>query len=411
MDVHGIPPETAGQLDRIGSADLVIGLPGCADGAAVSAAARTWRGALRALAPVSRLVVIHADPATPGGPAAVSATDGADVQLLYAPLVGADRLDALASGFPETVRHVAQIARRLEARATCVLGSLSTAVTPGEIRNLVAPVLEQGIDLMVPRYEAGRFDGLIARAVLAPVTRALYGRRVADPMVTNFAASAALSARLAQSADGRARPSTWLASEAICSGLSVGQASTHRPEPAGDHADLGTVFGSVLGPLFLDIERRAACWQRIQGSRPVPTIGEPVGPAGAAPPIDADRMVESFRAAFGSLAEMWSTLLPPATLLELKKLAQAPIDRFRVADELWARIVYDVSLGYRLRVINRDHLLRSFVPLYLAWVASWVLQATDELAAVERQEQLGAAFERQKPYLLSRWRWPDRFSP
>ena len=62
-------------------------------------------------------------------------------------------------------------------------------------------------------------------------------------------------------------------------------------------------------------------------------------------------------------------------------------------------------------MINRDHLLRSFVPLYLAWVASWVLQAADELAAVERQEQLGAAFERQKPYLLSRWRWPDRFSP
>jgi hypothetical protein len=51
--------------------------------------------------------------------------------------------------------------------------------------------------------------------------------------------------------------------------------------------------------------------------------------------------------------------------------------------------------------------------LYLGWLASFVIeteQATSQ-EADERLEKLGLAFEVQKPYLISRWRWPDRFSP
>jgi hypothetical protein len=73
--------------------------------------------------------------------------------------------------------------------------------------------------------------------------------------------------------------------------------------------------------------------------------------------------------------------------------------------------VYDFALGYRLRVLARDHLLRSLVPLYLGWLASFILQVRDVRPedVDQRVEQLGLAFEVQKPYLISRWRWPERF--
>jgi hypothetical protein len=32
-------------------------------------------------------------------------------------------------------------------------------------------------------------------------------------------------------------------------------------------------------------------------------------------------------------------------------------------------------------------------------------------AAEQRLEQLARAYEDNKPYLVSRWRWPDRFNP
>ena len=94
-------------------------------------------------------------------------------------------------------------------------------------------------------------------------------------------------------------------------------------------------------------------------------------------------------------------------------LARLAPEKFRMPDELWARIVYDFLLGHRLRTISRDHLLRAITPIYLALVASYALELdTSGDAAVERKvEQLAIAYEAGKPYFLSRWRWPDRFNP
>jgi hypothetical protein len=81
--------------------------------------------------------------------------------------------------------------------------------------------------------------------------------------------------------------------------------------------------------------------------------------------------------------------------------------------------VYDFALRHRLRTISRDHLLRSFTPLYLGWIASYALEiqtaGTGEADARgnadSRIERLSKAFEESKSYLVSRWRWPDRFNP
>lgn len=103
-------------------------------------------------------------------------------------------------------------------------------------------------------------------------------------------------------------------------------------------------------------------------------------------------------------------MLPPRTIVDLKRLVDGPAAQFSLDDELWARVVYDFALGHRLRVLARDHLLRSLVPLYSGWLASFILQVRDlgAEAAEQRIERVAAAFEAQKPYLISRWRWPER---
>jgi hypothetical protein len=80
-------------------------------------------------------------------------------------------------------------------------------------------------------------------------------------------------------------------------------------------------------------------------------------------------------------------------------------------ESLWARIVFDFLLAYRLRTINRGHLLGSLIPLYLAWVASHINITASGIDPERHIETVAAAFEADKTYLLSRWRWPDRFNP
>ena len=80
-------------------------------------------------------------------------------------------------------------------------------------------------------------------------------------------------------------------------------------------------------------------------------------------------------------------------------------------DGLWARIVYDFLIAYRLRTLNRGHLLGALIPLYLAWVASHINVTAKGTNPERHIESVAAAFEADKPYLVARWRWPDRFNP
>ncbi len=100
---------------------------------------------------------------------------------------------------------------------------------------------------------------------------------------------------------------------------------------------------------------------------------------------DTSPMLETFQLGFRNLQEVWSLVLPPVTLLELKRLARPSTERFHMPDELWVRIVYDFALAYRLRTLSRSHLLGALTPLYLGWVASYALEVAN--AAQRRQSR------------------------
>jgi hypothetical protein len=82
-----------------------------------------------------------------------------------------------------------------------------------------------------------------------------------------------------------------------------------------------------------------------------------------------------------------------------------------MTDNLWARIVFDFLIAYRLRTINRGHLLGALIPLYLAWAASHINITASGTSPEGHIEAVAAAFENDKTYLVARWRWPDRFNP
>ena len=122
-------------------------------------------------------------------------------------------------------------------------------------------------------------------------------------------------------------------------------------------------------------------------------------------------LVEGFRLAFANLREIWSLVLPPQTLLALKKLSLSSPESFTFPPGLWARVVYDFALAFHLRTLNRGHLLGALTPLYLAWVAGLLRETRGAASSDAQLENTASAFEQEKPYLVSRWRWPDRFNP
>ncbi|GAC1359563.1 MAG: hypothetical protein NVSMB3_07120 [Acidobacteriaceae bacterium] len=306
-----------------------------------------------------------------------------------------------------------ELVRRHGAEICVILGSEAQTVQPQAIRALVDAALANA-DLVTPRYDLRAREGLVNSAILYPVSRALYGARVRFPLGVDLALSLRMAERLATVAQrytslGHNDTLIWPVAEAAVAGYTVVQVDASQrsiPQPA--IADLNSILALVAGSLFADVEAKAAFWQRAR----TPQTQKSFETASADEPApEIQPMLDSFRLAYTNLREIWSLVLPPQSLLGLKKLSVMETESFRMPDALWARTVYDFVLAFRLRTLNRGHLLGALTPLYLAWVASHLNLLHLGTPAERHVEEIAAAFEAEKPYLVSRWRWPDRFNP
>ena len=315
---------------------------------------------------------------------------------------------------PVDFMNAAQFAREHGAKAILILGPEADSLSPLALHSLADAVLQASIDLAVPHYSLPPHAGLINSAILYPLTRAIFASRVRFPLSIDLGLSSRMAERLAGLAErvpvaNQAETPMWPVNEAVAAGFTIDEVDVGaRAMPQPSDPDLNSILALVTGSLFADIEAKAALWQR---PRKPPLIRRPMLEVGLSDgTTDVARMIAAFQLANANLQEIWSLVLPPNSLLSLKRCSMLDTAAFRVPDGLWARIVYDFLVAYRLRTINRGHLLGALIPLYLAWVAGHINVIASGTPSEQHIEAVAGAFEADKPYLVARWRWPDRFN-
>ncbi|HET6205500.1 MAG TPA: hypothetical protein VFD98_01740 [Terracidiphilus sp.] len=307
------------------------------------------------------------------------------------------------------------LAQKNEARVILMLGPESGSLSAVALHDLANAVMSDSVDLALPSYDLPPHAGLVNSAIIYPLTRALFATRARFPLAIDLGISLRMAERLAaagqrHTALNQSDALIWPAGEAIVAGFTIDQFDVGTravPQPA--DPDIRNVLSLVTGSYFSDVEAKAAFWQRAR-RLPPPRATVPQRQSTEGHP-DIMPMIDGFRLAYSNLQEIWSLVLPPNTLLGLKRLSLVDASAFRMPENLWARIVYDFLIAYRLRTINRGHLLGALIPLYLAWVAGHINVTASGADAERHIEAVAAAFDADKPYLVSRWRWPDRFNP
>jgi hypothetical protein len=416
------------RADDAAAADFIVAMP-------VFNQARTIGGVVRAGAAVldggidglrGQLLVIDGGSHDNTVAAAhAAAVDSAKIRVIALPGHATEVIQLPYHGMPGRARALHALfdtARQTGARAIAVVDSSEAVVPQDWMVQLLGPALSGGSDFVSPLYRRHPFEGALVKSIVAPVFRACFGLRLQNPAARDFACSRrfvdhALSPGTWTSEAGDAGIDVWLAATAASNDFQVCEAplGPRARTPREDAPDLSETIAQIVGALFGEVERRAGTWHRTRGSRSVPPCGVPSGPVPAAPALNPSRMIESFRLGHRELGAVWADILPPAATLELRRLAMAPENVFHLDDRIWARIVYDFAVGYRLRVIAREHLLGALTPLYLGWLASFVLMARRSSSSAEAIEAQAVAlsdvFEAEKPYLISRWRWPERIQP
>jgi glycosyltransferase involved in cell wall biosynthesis len=403
------------QIARIGSCEIAIGLPTYNNAGTLVVVAEAVRVAAEKHFRGMTTAVVNADAGSSDGTPDVLAQAGLPAVLATSEAPLGERAEVPFHGVPgrgEALRVILGIAHRLGARVLVLLEADVTTITDEWPERLSRPIREDGADWVAGAYVRHRYDGSITRLLLSPLLRALYGRRLHQPL----GGQQALSARLVEHLllhprwnwTGRDITDVWIVGTAIADGFSVCEASLgpYRVHSATRSQDLPRMVAQSLGAVFTVMDRHEDLWLETRGSEPVPGYGDVPPPLTDAIDVDVERMIEAFRLGLRDLTTIWEHILTSETLGDVLTLDVADSARFRFPDDLWARVVYDFALGHHYGVVHREHLLRSLVPLYLGRTAAFIIATRDRnAAATEAQvEAVSAAFERQKSYLVERWR-------
>jgi hypothetical protein len=248
--------------------------------------------------------------------------------------------------------------------------------------------------------------------MLAPLMRALYGRRIHQP----FGGQQALSARLIEHLllhpkwdwRGPDVSDLWITGAAIADGFSVWEAwlGPYAVRSRTRSTDLPAMVAGTLGAAFTVMDRHQDLWLEVRDSEMLPAVGQVRLVAVEPMSVDVRRLFDGFRLGARDLSSIWELILAPDTLGEVLALASDDAEPFRFPDDLWARVVYDFALGHHYGVVHREHLLRSLVALYLGRTAAYIgaTQRASAEATEKILEAVAVAFERQKPYLVEHWR-------
>lgn len=417
-DLSFLPDSLRRQLAEVGQVDVLVGIPSFNNARTIGHVVRAVQAGLARHFPAHRALLLNSDGgSTDGTPDVVRQASIASFETVLAahPLRAVHRIVTPYHGIPgkgSALRTVFAAAAVTGAKACAVVDSDLRSITPEWIELLVEPVLERGFDFIAPLYHRHKYDGTITNSIVYPLTRALYGARVRQPIGGDFG----FSGRLAEHYLGhdvwasdvaRYGIDIWMTTTAITGGFRIGQsflgAKIHDAKDPS--VDLSAMLTQVTGAVLSLMGTHAARWREVHGSRPVPVFGFEYAVGLEPVPVNLARMLDRFRTGARELGEIWQRALHPATAREIAAIASAPDESFTFPPALWAKTIYDFAVAYQHGRLNREHLLRSLTPLYLGRTASFVVQTRDAGAEEVEQilEELCVEFEREKPYLLERW--------
>lgn len=155
--------------------------------------------------------------------------------------------------------------------------------------------------------------------------------------------------------------------------------------------------------------QRKRFWQRVRTHSPRPASPVPA-PIDGLP--DVAPMLDSFQLAYNNLRELSGRSCcrrsrcsaSSASPFFLRPTFACPI---RSGHASLMTSPSPIAANHQ----SRPPALGALSPLYLAWVASHLTLIRNGTPPEKHIEELAQVFETDKPYFVSRWRWPERFNP
>lgn len=418
MNPEILREDVRNKIREIGKADIVIGIPSYNNARTIGHVIRAVQAGLAKYFPQIRSVIVNSDGGSSDGTMeVVNSTTIED----FSTFLVSNRLElsyTIATpycGIPgkgSAFRTIFEIADTLQARACAVVDSDLRSITPEWVELLVKPVLD-GFDYVAPLYKRHKYDGTITNNIIYPLTRALYGKDVRQPIGGDFGFSGRvakffISRHKWQSHAAGYGIDIWMTTTAIANGFGICQsflgAKIHDPkDPA---SDLSAMLHEVVGAAFDLMETYGSVWSSVKGSEKIAAFGFPYDVGLEPVKVNVRGMIDRFRLGAKELITFWEMFISNEIISFLTHLAGVEEEQFSLPDDTWTDIVYSFAIAFHKNMVNEEHLLKSLTPLYMGRTASFVIETRESTMAEveERIERLCRTFEERKEFLLKDWK-------
>jgi glycosyltransferase involved in cell wall biosynthesis len=394
--------------EGITQADIVVGIPSYNEANSISFPTQQVDKGLTKYFADRSAVIINCDNDSPDGTRQVFMQCQTTTPKIYS------STEEQVRGKGNNIRNLFRKAVELQAKAVMVVDADLKSITPTWIRNLAEPIFDQ-YHFVAPLYVRHKYDGAITNNVAYPLTRALYGRRVRQPVGGDVGFSGELARMYLESdawSDSVAEfgIDIWMVTTAMRNRMAIiqafmGKAKIHKvKDPI---VDMEPVFRTIMATILQMMLLYENFWKDVKWSRPTAVFGAGMGEVDLPPPVTVNTEVlwQRFNDGLNQYGTEYEQFLGRQNINKLEEVAGLPADVFEFPTGLWAKILYDFAVAYRKGLFPLDELLSQLVPLYHGKTLSFVLetQAMNTQQVEEFIEDQCLQFEKTKPYLLERW--------
>lgn len=312
-------------------------------------------------------------------------------------------------------RAVFELAIMLKAKAIGVFDADLRSITPEWVKYIIEPILYRSAGFVTPFYRRHKFDGTITNQIVYPMTRALYGVDVRQPIGGDFGFCPELAAFFVkedvwETDVARFGIDIWMTTCAINEGFNVVQtylgSKIHgAKDPA---SDLGPMFRQVVSTLFYLMDKYKHNWDRENTFKTIEIKNngddEPILEAVS---VSMNDLREEFIEGFQNFRPLYDKILNSDNISRLDNIYNSwESNRDEEFDaELWSKVLYDFAYTYQQWQRNKRRLVDVLTPLYFGRTKSYCQQVINMSSSEAEQvvNEQAAIFEKNKPYLLKRF--------
>ncbi|MEW6601932.1 MAG: glycosyl transferase family 2, partial [Nitrospirota bacterium] len=386
-----IDEETRGILKTIGHADIVIGIPSYNNAKTIGRVIKAAELGLAKYFPSYRGLILISE----GGDAEETQKsvdvlrDKSYFENAFIPRPATETAILVVkycgpSGKGTAVKAILETGKLLGFKAGCMLDADLRSISPEWVQMLIAPIALKTFGFVAPYYSRHKYDGTITNMIAYPLTCALYGRRVRQPIGGDFGFSPELAGSLLskdvwQSDIARFGIDIWMTTTAICENFKICQsflgAKLHDEKDPGK--DLSPMFRQVVGTIFSLMTAYDEKWLQIKGSRPTAVFGFEAEAAPKPIEVDAENLILKFKEGLPACMPVWEKVLAQENIQKVREIAGMDPSLFELPAEIWVKSLFDFAVAFKTLPggLSTDDIIGALVPLYYAKTASFVRKA------------------------------------